>query len=422
MKKRIWLWNHYATGMAISRTGRHYWFARFLKEMGYEPVIFCANTFHGSHDSVVVQDGRYHEELVSDIPFVFVKTTEYKGNGIDRLMNVGLFFRNLFPVAKEYARKKGRPDAILASSVHPLTMVAGIQVARKLSVPCICEVRDLWPESLVAYKGMSRGNPLTQALYHCEKWIYANADLLIFTMEGGKDYIIGHKWDKDNGGPVDLDKVYHINNGLDLEEFDINREVNVFSDHDLDDPELFKFVYAGSIRPANNLGLILSAAKHLPQTLKNKIKILIFGDGLEREALEERCSIEGISSVVFKGHVSKKYIPSILEKANATVLNYTNHDIWKYGGSQYKLFEYLAAGRPVLSTIQMGYDVISRYRAGISAENQKPETIAQAMMTLASLEPNEYQQMCQNARRAAMEYDVRVLARRLIDCLQVVLS
>jgi hypothetical protein len=42
-------------------------------------------------------------------------------------------------------------------------------------------------------------------------------------MEGGKDYIKEKKWDIEQGGKIDINKVYYINNGVDLQDFDSNR-------------------------------------------------------------------------------------------------------------------------------------------------------------------------------------------------------
>ena len=43
--------------------------------------------------------------------------------------------------------------------VHPLTLVAGIKIGKKLKVPCICEIRDLWPESFIAHNILKRTIP-----------------------------------------------------------------------------------------------------------------------------------------------------------------------------------------------------------------------------------------------------------------------
>ena len=71
------------------------------------------------------------------------------------------------------------------------------------------EVRDLWPLSIVEYKGISNTNPIIRFLYKLERKIYKEADAIIFTMEGGKDYIKDKKW-KD---AVSFNKIFHINNG-----------------------------------------------------------------------------------------------------------------------------------------------------------------------------------------------------------------
>ena len=173
------------------------------------------------------------------------------------------FYHNLFPVANDYAKIDGKPDVIIASSVHPLTLVAGIKIAKILHIPCICEVRDLWPESLVAYGFIKRNSLLAKILYQGEKWIYKRANKLIFTMEGGKDYIIEQGWAEESGGPINLDKVYHINNGVDLEAFNYNKDNYVVEDMDLDNEQTFKVVYVGSIRRVNNVKRIIDGKKRL---------------------------------------------------------------------------------------------------------------------------------------------------------------
>ena len=404
--------------MAVNQGGRHYWFAENLKKQGYEPVIFCANTFHSDREPIDLGRKKYKVEIVDGIPFVYVKTKAYVGNGVSRVRNMLLFYKNLFPVAKSYAKRHGKPDVIIASSVHPLTMVAGIKSARRFGVPCICEVRDLWPESIIQFGGLSRDTVLMKTLFRGEQWIYENADRLIFTMEGGKDYIEDKGWSIGTGGVIDLNKVYHINNGVNLELFDASRIENPYTDDDLDDPNYFKFVYAGSIRKANNLERIVDAARYLPK--ESRIKIIIFGDGDERSLLEKKCVQEGISNIVFKGKVEKRFIPSIVGRADANILNYPNHDIWKYGGSQNKLFEYLAAGKPILSTIDMGYDIIDGHNAGIVLKEQDPATIARAMEGLASMASDEYTAMGLRARNVAQQYDFKVLTNKLIECIESV--
>ena len=147
--KTIWIWNHYATNMFFEKGGRHHWFGRHLVKKGYNVKIFCASTIHNSEEEVDTKGRTYFTDFSDRIEYVFIKTPKYTGNGKARIKNMYAFYKELFPVSKEIAAKDGDPDVILASSVHPLTLIAGIKIAKKMGIPCVCEVRDLWPESLI---------------------------------------------------------------------------------------------------------------------------------------------------------------------------------------------------------------------------------------------------------------------------------
>lgn len=418
MKKNIWIMNHYAGSMFFNQGGRHYNFAKYLKQAGYTPVVFCANSRHNKEGQHFEDFSLWHEHAAAEagIPFVFVKTRTYSGNGKQRVLNMVDFYRNVKKAAKAYAKEHGKPDIIYASSVHPLTLVAGIQLAKYFGVECICEVRDLWPESIVAYsRRFTRTHPVIRLLYQGEKWIYKKADKLIFTMEGGSEYIVDQGWDAAHGGPVDLKKVFHINNGVDLEIFDNNRERFRVEDADLENPNIYKVVYAGSIRRINNLGQLVDAAK----LIKNPgIKFLIWGDGDELETLCRRVTDERIDNVVFKGRVEKKYIPAIVSRADLNVVHWEMSSLLKYGESYNKLFEYLAAGRPIFSTVRPGYSIVEQNDCGADTTGFSPEDFAAGIERLAGLSADICAQMGKNAREAAETYDFKALTEKLIKVIE----
>ena len=77
---------------------------------------------------------------------------------------------------------------------------------------------------------------------------------------------------------------------------------------------------------------------------------LIWGDGDEREVLEQRVVDEHINNVVFKGRVEKKYIPYITSQADLNIAHNTPTELFRFGISFNKIFDYMAAGKPTLST------------------------------------------------------------------------
>lgn len=412
MKKKVWILNHYASDTYFDRGGRHYYFAKYLRRNGYEPCIFCCNSVHGKQ-AYYFDDQRLwhvHQEKEIDVPYIFVRGRVYSGNGRQRVLNMVDFYRNVKKAAKEYAARYGKPDVIYASSVHPLTLVAGIQLAKRFGVKCICEVRDLWPESIVAYsERFTRNNPVIRLLYRGEKWIYKKADALIFTMQGAYDYIVEKGWEKE----IPREKVFCINNGVDLEDFEYNKENFTINDTDLQDTNTFKIVYAGSIRAVNNMGFLLDVAKQIDSP---NVKFLIWGDGDQVEALKERVRCEGIDNVTFKGRVEKKYIPFVTSHSDLNVMDMQEYnELFRFGISPNKLFEYFAAEKPILMYQLNHYNPALEYGVGLVAENKDDLLIKIRNVIEAKGETEMQTERFKKAREA---FSFSTLTSRLIQIIE----
>lgn len=415
--------NHYATSMYRDRAGRHYWFAKELKRRGHEVTVFCATTFLNNDGQIDTNGRALAVKRVDGIPFVFVKTVRAVGNGVERIKNMVFFYMNIFPAVRKYAYKYGKPDVILASSVHPLTMVAGIQLSRKMKIPCICEVRDLWPEAIFSFGKAKEKSILGKALIMGEHWIYRHADALIFTKEGDVDYLKERQWTTEQGGDIDLAKCHYINNGLDIEAYEKKVETDIFEDKDLADGNKFNVVYAGTIRPVNHVGNLLDSAKMLVgKSEYDNIQFLIFGDGEELPKLQERVKKEKLTNVKLKGFVERRYIPFILSRSSVNILNYSQKQFnWSRGNSSNKLFEYMASGKPVISTVHMGYSIINRYQCGIELEEDTPEALAEQIIRFYKMDENEYVVMGKNARSGARNFDFRILTDKLMRVIEGVI-
>lgn len=406
----IWIMNHYAGNTYFDEGGRHYWFAKYLKRTGHAPTVFCCNAMHGKAENYFELNGVWQEKTRQkiNVPYVFVKSRTYAGNGKQRILNMADFYFNLKKTAVEYAKLNGKPDVIVASSVHPLTLVAGIKTAKRFGIKCICEVRDLWPESIVAYsKKLTKNSPLIKLLYMGEKWIYKKADSLIFTVKGTYDYIVERGWTKD----IPKEKVNYINNGVDLEDFEYNKENHKIWDEDLESESLFKVVYTGSIRRVNNLGLLLDAAKEVKD---KRIKFLVWGDGDEREALEKRVKEENIENVVFKGKAAKRCVPYIVSRADLNFAHNEPSPVFRFGISFNKIFEYLAAGKPVLCDFPCPYNPVIMGGAGVGVAEPTPENIATVIEGFAAMGDEARREMSICAQKAAEEYSFKNLTDKLV--------
>lgn len=421
---KIWLMNHYASNMYRDRAGRHYWFADQLKKRGHEVTVFCANTYLNGEYAIALEKEKFAIRELDDIPFVFVKTITSQGNGIDRIKNMGFFYKNLFPSTKAYAKKYGKPDVIVASSVHPLTMIAGIQIGKKMQVPCICEIRDLWPEAIFQFGKAKENSLLGRALIRGEHWIYKKADALIFTKEGDTDYLKERGWTTSQGGDIDLNKCHYINNGVDIVACEERSRLMQMDDPDLNDDRKFNITYVGTIRPVNNVGNLLDTAK----LIKAKegyadVQFLIYGDGNELPNLQERVKNEKLDTVKLKGYVNRQYVPYILSKSSINMLNYSQGQYnWSRGNSSNKLFEYMASGKPIISTVHMGYSIIKKYNCGVELDEDTPEALAKEIIRFHDMDVAQRDEIGRNAKNGAKDFDFSVLTDKLLKVIEGVVS
>lgn len=420
---KVWLMNHYASNMYRDKAGRHYWFAQQLMERGNDVTVFCSTTLVNGEELFQTGKKRYIAKETEGIVFVFVKTTAAEGNGLKRVGNMVLFYKNLIPTAHVYAKEHGKPDVIVASSVHPLTMVAGIQIAKKMRIPCICEIRDLWPEAIFQFGKAKENSLLGKALIKGEHWIYKKANALIFTKEGDTDYLKERRWTTAQGGDIDLNKCHYINNGVDIAACEERSRTMHLDDPDLNDTAKFNVTYVGTIRPVNNVGNLLDTAKLLKTAGGyDDVQFLIYGDGSQLEELKQRVTNENLSNVKMKGFVNRQYVPYILSKSSVNMLNYAQKQYnWTRGNSSNKLFEYMASGKPVISTVHMGYSIIKRYDCGIELDEDTPEALAKEIMRIHDMPAEERDRIGRNAREGAKDFDFGVLTDKLVRVIESVL-
>lgn len=412
---KVWIVNHYAIPPAYGGLNRHYYFSKKLKEKKVTTQILTSSKIHNSDKNFICNNSLYSKQEIDGIDYTFVKTGDYKGNGLRRIFSFVQFPFNVYRTMKKLSEKE-LPDIIYASSPELFATWVAIKFAKKKNLPIIVEIRDLWPESVVAYSNLTERNPIIKILYRLEKSIYKQADLLVFTFEGGENYIKDKKWDKENGGPIELNKIHYINNGVDINEFHYNAENFNIKDKELDSSS-FKVVYTGSVRRVNAVYLIVEAAEYLKEKGINDVSFIIYGDGTEKNELSERCYNLGLKNVFFRNRIDKKYIPSILKRADAVIFVGEKDNMNKYGLSLNKLFDYMAAGKPIISNIETKYDNILRYDCGIVAANGKGNEIGEAILDIKNMNDKKYNKLCENALSAAENFDFVRLTDKLYEIL-----
>lgn len=401
---RIWIVNYY-THPACSNP-RYLELAKHFMAAGHEVLTFYAN--YRSDESAP----QFQQSTVNGLDFVEVKAPHFVGNGVKRMLSIWKFAA----VLKKNARRFPKPDVVL-HNIHPPFDYPVVGMAKKLGAKYIAEAWDLWPEDFVTFGLVGANNPAMKVAYAIEKRYYYKADDIIFTFLGVFDYLKRQGWMKEQGGKIDPAHLHYINNGIDLAEFDKNKVAFPRPDKDMNDPDLVKVVYLGAINKANNVQTLIDAAALLQD--RPNYRFFIYGNGAYRKALMDYVKEQGIGNVVFK----EERIPLaecawVVSQATVNVMNYEKN-FGKWGVSSGKMFQYLAAGKPIVCNIDIAYDnVIKDNRLGVSRNLETPEQFAEAIREVTEQPRTSYDAMCERVREVAGKFDYKVLSQRELEVLE----
>ena len=112
-------------------------------------------------------------------------------------------------------------------------------------------------------------------------------------------------------------------------------------------------------------------------------------------------------------------MPYVLSKSSINILNYSQSKYnWSRGNSSNKLFEYMASGKPIISTVKMGYSPIEKYDCGVSLEKDTPDALAEAVLKIYNMSSDRYTEISENAKKGAKDFDYKELTKKLISVME----
>lgn len=404
--KTIWIVNYYARTPEIVGNIRHFEFAKYLIAAGYIVRVFSA-----LDNAIEFNGGKYINKEYGGVPYTHIKAKSYMGNGVKRMLSIFLFAWRLFLLRKKFEK----PDIIL-HNIHAPFDYPVVWAAKCLKARYIAEAWDLWPHYFVTFGLVSAKNPAMKWAYYIERKMYEKASNIIFTFEGGIDYLRWHKWTTETNGKIDPQKVHYINNGILLEEFYDNVRRYPNDDPDLNRRDKFKVIYLGSIRLVNNVKQLIDAANILKED--DRFSFLIYGNGNEKAVLQKYVEDNHIDNVIFKNdRIPYHDVPYVVSQASLNVMNYQK-GFGDHGVSSGKMFQYFAAGKPIVCNIKLNYSDIERHNLGVDADLDTPEKYAEVIRGMADLPKEEYEAMCTRAKETAKEFDYNVLSEKLVEVIE----
>lgn len=364
-------------------------------------VITCAPNFPKGEVYPGYKNKWKQEEVMDGIRVIRVWSYITKNEGfVKRILDyisyaITAFWAGLFV----------KTDLIVATSPQFFTAVSGRYLSFFKRKPWVMEVRDLWPESIVAVGAMKK-NMAIRYFEWLEKRLYKSASKIIVVTDTFKEKII------EKG--IIASKISVFKNGANLELFVPQpKPENLLEKFGLKDKTVF--AYIGTHGMAHGLSFILESIESLQESHPH-FHFLFIGDGAERKNLVKKAGAINLENVTFIESVSKKQVVNYLSVMDVALVNLKKSDTFLTVIPS-KIFEAAAMEKPILLGLQgETKGIIEKYNAGLCYEPEnKEEFIKQAIKLV---EPEIYKEKKQGCKALAQAFDRKKIALELLEDLK----
>jgi len=360
MKKVLFL-THYFPPEVTAAANRTFEHIKRWQQQGLKVTVI---TNYPNHPNGEIpedyQNKLFTRENYRGIEVIRVKTYATPNKGTyRRTLNFIVYF--LMSIWVSFYTKK--VDVIIATSPQFLCGLAGAVIKRMKNKPFILEIRDLWPDSIIAVGALKEGNPVIKFLEFLEKKMYNAATHIIPLTNAFKDHIAECGYSKEN--------ITVIPNSVDLKQLENVVEVNT------DFKKNGKFVcsYIGTFGMAHKLGTILDTAALLRE--EEDIHFLLIGDGAERKKLVEKKEKMGLDNVTLLPLQPKKNIPYFLELSDIGLIVLRDSKLFETVIPS-KIFEYMAKDNALILSMPKGETtrLLNQGQFGVWVPPQSPRKFA----------------------------------------------
>lgn len=320
----------------------------------------------------------------------------FRGSFKKRLLN---FLTFAGTAALAGLARAGRADVVYASST-PLTVgIPGWFTAAVRRAPFFFEVRDLWPQSAIVAGVLKEDSRATRLAAGLARFLYRRAVKIVAVTRGIAEGLRRE-------GAI-AEKILFVPNGVD------DWMVQAGAAPVPQPAEGFRVVYCGAHGHWNGLGQILQAAALLGD--ETGIEFDFIGDGDEREALVEKAKEMKLSRLTFRGAIPKQVAFEELRRASACIVVTWAHPFQRMVLAN-KIFDYLAAGRPVIVAAEGEMaQLVQEAGCGLVVPPEAPELLAEAIRRLAAMPEEEREAMGRRGRKFILEnYSREDLGDRLL--------
>lgn len=403
--------NHYAGSPKMGMEFRPYYFAREWVKMGHKVTIVAADFSHLRVKNPDVSND-FQLQKIDDVQYLWIKTGQYKGNGLARAFTMAQFIFKLLLKSK-WIVSKFSPDVVICSSTYPIDTFVGQKICKNSAkkVKLIHEVHDLWPSTLIEVGGMAKFNPFVLIMQFGENSAYRHSDKVVSLAPLALPYMVKHGLKKE--------KFVHIPNGVSKDEWQNLKDIPIEIKEkilELKRKKLFIVGYIGGHSISNSLDDIIDTADRMRN---QKVHFILVGDGIEKERLVNRATKMKLNNIDFFPPIEKKMIPSLLKYFDCGFISALPSPLYKVGTCMNKIFDYMAAGLPIICAITTPQSQVSEAKCGICLDSGDIEGIVESVTKLSEMNDEKLNNFSQRGKDAVKNfYTYDKLAKRFFDIIK----
>ncbi len=298
-----------------------------------------------------------------------------------------------------------RPDVVVATSPQFFCAVGGWTLSVARWRPFVFELRDLWPESIMAVGAMKKSFAI-RMLERVELFLYRRAAVIVSVTESFRDDLVARG--------IDCEKIHVIINGVDLDRYEPRtRDAALAREYGLEG----KFVagYMGTHGMAHALQKVLEAAELLKP--RDDIAFFFAGSGAERGAVERLVVERKLTNVRLIPRQPKERMPELWSLCDVSIVPLRNSTTFTKVIPS-KIFESMGMGVPILMSLPDGEAtrIIHDTGAGICVSPEDPAAMATAIAALAD-DPLRMASLRKIAWNTAPRFSRDTLAERMLGIL-----
>ena len=287
-----------------------------------------------------------------------------------------------------------RCDVVFAMS-PPLTLgAAGRAAAWRGRVPLVFNVQDVFPDAAVD-TGVLQSPRVVAAASRLERWVYRRAAAVTVLSEGMAANVRA-KLDSH----VDPEKVVVIPNATDSDRISPgDRHSRYRAELGLGNAEATVVMYAGNLGHSQPLELVVAAAERFAAQGRTDVEFVVNGDGVARSAVA--AAAERLDNLHLVGWQPPERLGEVLASADLHLV------LLRAGlgatSVPSKVYALLAAGRPVLASVDRGSEVerlLAASGAGRTVDPNDPDAFCALVAEMVD-DPDGLAEMGRRARAHA---------------------